>query len=120
MVFKFVGVSVTKIPCYVRVEVLSAKVVMKTEQTKFLIAKIAVFFQMNWTKSIFTFLPFLIFFQIGVLQNWIERKRKKKKNLFYWLSNFKCHPNVTLKVDENTSPSEMSDFNDINPFENRN
>lgn len=52
----------------------------------------------------------------------IELKGKEKKNkyLFYWLSNFKCHPNVTLKVDENTSPSEMSDFNDINPFENRN
>ena len=73
---------------------------------------------MNWTKSIFIFLPFFIFFQIGILQNSILRKRKK--NLFYWLSNFKCHPNVTFKGDENTFPNEMSDSNDINPFENIN
>lgn len=43
---------------------------------------------------------------------------KAKNNSFYWLSNFKCHLNVTFKVDENTFPNEMSDSNDINPFEN--
>lgn len=43
---------------------------------------------------------------------------KEKKSLFYWLNNFKCHPNVIFKVDENTLSTEMSDSNDVNPSEN--